>query len=161
MPRKPASGDAGEQFFTAVSNEQYDELSQLEGMRVVYASVWEDSLVEALETGAMETQQPDTVQDEDLQAADLDLYLDEGIYFECYGVVCYPSLDADPLAPLGEIERTLAREVKRGLWLEEIAVDEDDSLVLVLTRNHRPLLYLQVGAWLLEEWEELPDSADS
>lgn len=161
MPRKPASGDAGEQFFTAVSNEQYDELSQLEGMRVVYASVWEDSLVEALETGAMETEQPDTVQDEDVQAADLDLYLDEGIYFECYGVVCYPSLDADPLAPLGEIERTLAREVKRGLWLEEIAVDEDDSLVLVLTRNHRPLLYLQVGAWLLEEWEELPDSADS
>lgn len=156
MSRNAASGDADDQFFTSVSDEQYDELSQLSGSRVVFAAVWEDSLVEALQGD-----EADRDQDDDVQAADIDLYLDQGVYFECYGVVCYPSLDDDPLAPLGEIERTLAREVKNGLWLEEVAVDEDDSLVLVLTRNHRPRLYLQVGAWLLEEWEELPDSADS
>jgi hypothetical protein len=44
--------------------------------------------------------------------------------------------------------------------LEEIAVDEDDGLVLVIAARHRPELYLQVGAWLLDEWEELPDLSE-
>jgi hypothetical protein len=29
---------------------------------------------------------------------------------------------------------------------------------LVLAQRHQPVMYLQVGAWLLDEWEELPDS---
>ena len=44
-----------------------------------------------------------------------------------------------------------------GAVLEEIAVDEDDGLVLVLGLKRQPVFYLQVGAWLLDEWEELPD----
>ncbi len=151
MPQETPSANQDDQFFTAVSDEQYDELSQLNGSRVVFAAVWEESLIEAL----------DNEPSDDVQAADIDLYLEQGVYFECYGVVCYPSLEGEPLASLAEIEQSLKRGIDGGLWLEEIAVDEDDSLVLVLARRHQPQFYLQVGAWLLEEWEELPDPADS
>jgi len=45
--------------------------------------------------------------------------------------------------------------------LLEVAVDEEDGLVLVLGRGDQPDIYLQVGAWLLDEWEELPDHSES
>ena len=91
----------------------------------------------------------------------MDLYLRDGVYFELYGVVCYPHPDADPMAELAAIEQYLTGCVKAGLALHEVAVDEEDSLVLVLTQHGRPVLYLQVGAWLLDEWQELPDDTAS
>lgn len=151
MPIPESSADDG-QLFTHVDDEQYDELTELTGQTVVHVSVWEEGLVEGIAAPSVGDKSLDET------AADIDLYLGDGVYFELYGTLCYTDLDAPPLADLTEIEQRLQQLVKAGLQLEEIAVDEDEGLVLVLGQNHQPLLYLQVGAWLLDEWEELPDT---
>jgi hypothetical protein len=153
MPISESSGEDG-QLFTRVDDEQYDELTELTGQSVVHVSVWEEDLVDAMRATAGETSAPDDT------AADIDLYLGDGVYFELYGTLCYTDLDAPPLNDLAQIEQRLQRLIKEenGLQLEEIAVDEDEGLVLVLAQNHQPKMYLQAGAWLLDEWEELPDT---
>ncbi|MCC6454764.1 MAG: hypothetical protein IT328_07475 [Caldilineaceae bacterium] len=147
-------GDEG-QLYTRVDDEQYDELSELTGQQVVHVSVWEEGLADAVSSpGTKESAGDDTE-----VAADIDLYLRDGVYFELYGTLCYTDIDAAPLTDLRQIEQELQRLVEAGAQLEEIAVDEDDGLVLVLGQNHQPVIYLQVGAWLLDEWEELPESS--
>jgi hypothetical protein len=172
MPIAEASSDDG-QLYTHVDDEQYDELSELNGQQVVHVAVWEEGLADAMTAPQLEpTTEPTTEPSTDSPnrksapsgeetAADIDLYLADGVYFELYGTVCYTDLDAQPLASLAQIEQRLQRLVKAGVELEEIAVDEDDGLVLILAQNHQPVLYLQVGAWLLDEWEELPESTTS
>jgi hypothetical protein len=166
MPIPEASDDDG-QLFTRVDDEQYDELSELTDQPVVHISVWEEGLADAMgSAGQIEASQAapgakDSAGDDMETAADIDLYLRDGVYFELYGTLCYTDLDAAPLTNLAQIEQELHRLVEVGVQLEEIAVDEDDGLVLVLAQNHKPVIYLQVGAWLLDEWEELPESSAS
>jgi hypothetical protein len=162
MPISQASGNDN-QLYTRVDDEQYDELSELNGQPVVHVSVWEEGLADAIPLSSQgETAQTSSVTEANGEvAADIDLYLRDGIYFELYGTLCYTDLDAPPLANLAQIEQKLLALVKAGVKLEEIAVDEDEGLVLVLAHHHQPVFYLQVGAWLLEEWEELPESAAS
>jgi len=151
MPISEPSGDDG-QLYTHVDDEQYDELSELNGQPIVHVSVWEEGLADSIT--------PSTANNADSNeavAADIDLYLRDGVYFELYGTLCYTDLDAAPISTLEEIEQNLQRLVKAGAILEEVAVDDDDGLVLVLAQRHQPQLYLQVGAWLLDEWEELPE----
>jgi hypothetical protein len=153
------------QLYTRVDDEQYDELSELTGQQVVHVSVWEEGLADAMSSpGQIEVPQAVAGTKDDAEgdmevAADIDLYLRDGVYFELYGTLCYTDLDAAPLTDLAQIEQELQRLVEAGVQLEEIAVDEDDGLVLVLGQNHQPLIYLQVGAWLLDEWEELPETS--
>lgn len=155
MPIPESSADDG-QLYTRVDDEQYDELAELSGQPVVHVSVWEEGLADAItspEPGESAGNEP-----EEGTAADIDLYLRDGVYFELYGTLCYTDLDAPPITGLSKIEQKLQHAVKAGAVLEEIAVDEDEGLVLVLAQRHQPVMYLQVGAWLLDEWEELPDS---
>lgn len=162
MPIPESSTDDG-QLFTRVDDEQYDELSELNGQPIVHISVWEEGLADTMSPGrggqadAARANANDGEDDE--VAADIDLYLRDGVYFELYGTLCYTSLDEAPLADLAQIEQRLKTLVSAGAVLEEIAVDEDDGLVLVLGLKRQPVFYLQVGAWLLDEWEELPDSS--
>lgn len=133
---------------TGVDDELYDELSELEGQRIVHVTLWEDSLLDALEGGEPD---PDTQ-----TLFDLDLYLEEGIYFELYGASAFESLDAAPVEGDERLAKTLLTLVDQHATLDEIAVDEDDNLVLILAQGGEPALYLAVGGWLLEEWDELP-----
>jgi hypothetical protein len=151
MPISEGSEEDG-QLFTHVDDEQFDELSELNGQPVVHVSVWEEGLADAITAAGREG-----AESSDEVAADIDLYLRDGVYFELYGTLCYTDLDASPLADLIQIEEKLQQLIKGGVVLEEVAVDEDEGLVLVLAQRHKPVLYLQVGAWLLDEWEELPD----
>ena len=153
MPTSEPEQETG-QLFTHVDDEQYEELSQLNGQPIMHVAVWEEGLADAVAPAAGEANSGNQG-----VAADIDLYLRDGIYFELYGTLCYTDLDEPPLADLANIEQRLQRLVKNGLTLEEVAVDEEDGLVLVLAQRHQPALYLQVGAWLLDEWEELPESA--
>lgn len=159
MPIAEPTSDDG-QLYTHVDDEQYDELTELNGQPVVHVSVWEEGLADSI-TSPQGNVKASASSTEDEVAADIDLYLRDGVYFELYGTLCYTDLDAPPLADLAQIEQRLLRLVKAGVELEEIAVDEDDGLVLVLAQRHQPVLYLQVGAWLLDEWEELPESEPS
>ncbi len=87
---------------------------------------------------------------------DLDLYLADGVYFELYGTLCYPDLDADPLRGSEQASKHLLSLVNQGIWFDEVAVDEEEQLVLVLSQYRQPVIYLVVGGWLIEEWDELP-----
>ena len=133
-----------------VDDEALDELSALSGERIAGVAVWEDSITQALDQSELTD-----------SAVDLDVYLDGGVFFELYGVLCYPDVNSEPLAGTDAIDEHIASLVSSGIVLEEIAVDTEDSLVLVLGRSGRPLLYLNVGAWTLDEWEELPDHVHS
>lgn len=136
-------------FYTTVDDEMYDDLAELAGQRIVHVELWEESISEMLEgqdAAATST-----------NAADLDLYLEGGIYFELYGVLAYRDPEQDPLPDRETVERQLTALVKQGLWLDEVAVDEENALVLVLSRARKPQLYLAISGWSVDEWDELPN----
>ncbi len=135
-------------LITAVDDDQYEELAQLAGQRIAHVAVWDESLADALSEAAGEPEQQ--------EAFDLDLYLEDGVYFELYGVFCLEDIDSAPMRGQETVARRLLSLVNQGVWLEEVAVDDEDGLVLVLGRERMPELYLLVAAFLLEEWEELP-----
>ena len=141
---------------TTVTDELYEEMAELEGLQVMGAALWEDSLSD---TDDEEEETPvETPADPEARIfVDLDLYLDENVQLELYEVAIYRSLEDDPIVGLTAIGTLLAAEIEKGLWLEEVAVDEADQLVLLMTRSHDPQLYLNVGGWATSEWDELPD----
>jgi hypothetical protein len=140
-------------LYTVVDDELYEELAQLVGQKIVRVELWEDGLADALsdENTAASAQ----------SSFDLDLYLEDGVYFELYGVHCFASLESEPLQDLEQVERRLVEGVKQGVWLTDVAVDEDEALVLVLGRDQHPQVYLAVGGWLIDEWDDLPEGEQS
>ena len=134
---------------TTVDDELYDEIAQLAGEKIVHVDVWEESLSESLEGR--------TIASAEQESCDVDLYLAGGVYFELYGVRCFSDLDEEPWRGHEIMDRRLHTLVKSGAALEEVAVDEEDALVLVLSQGGEVVAYLSVGAWLLEEWDELPE----
>lgn len=136
-------------LITMVDDETYDELSELAGQRVVHVALWEDSLADALAESTTDPAQ---------QAAfDLDLYLDDGVFFEMYGVTCFDDPDGDPWQGQAAAQARFAALVGGRAHLAEIAVDEDDGLVLVVEDGDGAPVFLAVGAWLADEWDELPE----
>ncbi len=151
------NGNGGESFInTTVSDELYDELAELEGLQVVGAALWEDSLSDTPD-GEEGAEAEEVIDPESRQFVDMDIYLDENVQLELYEVALYTSLDEDPIMGLTAIGALLSKEIEAGLWLEEVAVDEDEQLVLVMTRQHEPRFYLNVGGWSTSEWDELPE----
>jgi hypothetical protein len=146
MAKRKKTG--GPELFTSVNDELYDELLALRGQRLVHVSLWEDSLADEL-TATVLTDEHGTFYD-------LDLYLEEGVYFEFYGASGFPTLHDEPIEQADELQRTLLSLVNQNATLLDIAVDEDDNLVLVLGRRKTPRLYVVAGGWLPGEWEELP-----
>lgn len=136
-------------LYTTVDDELYAELGELTGQKIVYVAVWEDSLAGALEEEEVDPEAQDTF--------DIDLYLADGAYFELYSVTCFDGLDGDPWVGLEQTTNRLIGLAGRGAVLEEVAVDEQEQLVLVLRCANGQLIYIDVAAWLLEEWDELPE----
>jgi hypothetical protein len=143
-----ANHKSDDAVYSRLDDENFAELLGLCAQRIVHATVWDETILAALDSGAARTWAQDTF--------DIDLYLGDGVYFELFGVCCYPALDADPLETHDTVTERLADLVTTGIWLEEIAADEEENLVLVLARRRQPVLYLAVSAWSLHEWEELP-----
>ena len=165
-------------LLTTVNDELFEELADLAGQRIAHIAIWEESLVDELAgtvdddeddeglddddqfgiDGGLDVDEDDGVaDDEPLQEVfDLDLYLADGVYFELYGTLCYPDLDAEPLRGSEQANKYLLSLVNQGIWFDEVAVDEEDQLVLVLSQFRQHVMYLVVGGWLIEEWDELP-----
>jgi len=135
-------------FFTTVDDEMYAELAELTGQKVVHLEIWDESLQDTLDGTPTD---PATQ-----MAVDMDLYLDGGIYFELYGVLCYPDPEQEPLVGFSTIQQQLTKLLKQELRLDEVAVDEDNALIFVLSRQHQPQLYLMIEGWSFAEWDELP-----
>lgn len=142
--------DADFLFYSSVDDELYEELSQLVGEEVAHIGIWEDSLGDSLPGEEAGRGGAPT------GAFDIDLYLADGVYFELYGVMVYDDPDADPYQESEVLESRVRRLLANGCTLGEVAVDEEDALVLVLNQGKKPALYLAVGGWVLEEWDELP-----
>jgi hypothetical protein len=136
-------------LYTTADEELLAELAELIGQRVAHVAVWEDSLADALDEGEHDPEEP--------QAFDIDLYLEEGVYFELYSVLAFDDPEGDPWQGMANVERRLRGLARAQAVLSDVAVDENDALVLVLQDEHQRTAYLMVAAWLLEEWEELPD----
>lgn len=134
------------EFFTEVDDDLLEDLAEVTGQQVVSYSVWDESLAAALD----QTQA-------DPAALDIDLYLEGGVYFECYSTLCFVTPDSEPLDSLASVDSFMDKAVRKGIWLDEVAVDEENQLVLVLAQKRTPVLYLVVSGWTLAEWEELPE----
>ena len=154
------------ELYTSVPNDLYDELAELEGQTVTRVVVWEESLIEELaEQLAVDAEEFDIAAQKAAgtrTAFDLDLYVEGGLYLELYATFCYPTLDSDPLQGFNETQGLIARLVDEGLELDEVAVDEDDQLVLVLISSEeseemddaQPALYLVVSGWSIDAWQD-------
>ncbi len=136
------------EFYTTVDDELFAELSELIGQKVVFFEVWEDSLADDLEK-ATPTDAPNTF--------DIDLYLADGIYFELYSTACFLDLEADPWIGQETVRQRLGEMMRVGLELHDVAVDQEDGLILILAKAGKPALYLSIAGWLVEEWDELPE----
>lgn len=140
-------------LYTEVDDELFDELAHLVGEKIVHVEIWEESLGDVL--GGDDEDAP--AGNKPAQSAfDIDLYLEGGIYFELYSTFCFPTLEGDPLVELATVQNRLTTLIKEEVWLEEIAVDEEDALILVLGQRQTPQLYLLISAWSVGEWDELP-----
>jgi hypothetical protein len=143
-------------FYASVDDELYNELQALAGQKLVFSAVWEDSLADGLLSGVAEGKPAPSADGSESFTCDIDLYLEDGVYFELYSVAVFRSLDGDPLADQDEVENALYDLLRGNASLGDVAVDDEDALVLVLNSGPKPALYLAVGGWVLEEWDELP-----
>lgn len=141
--------EESEGFHQFVTDELYTELvDTVEGYRVVGLALWEESLAD----GEDEEIDPDK-----RELFDFDLYLENQLYLEVYAAYIFQDPNSDALRGLDRIGTMFSKLIDEGLWLDEVAATEDNELVLILSRNHQPKLYLNVGGWSVEEWETLPD----
>ena len=146
---EPEDDGEGFEMNTRLTDELYEELEEeVLGEKVGGLALWEESLADDEENP--------TVADE-RQVFDLDLYLENNIYFELYGVLFFTDQDGEPLQGLDRIGTIVAELTDKGVWLDDIAATEEDEMVLVLSQDHQPKLYLSVGGWTLNEWDTLPD----
>jgi hypothetical protein len=145
----------GDMPYTVVDDELYAELAELAGQKVVHIQVWEDALLDELAA-----EPPAAAQD----SFDMDLYLEDGVYFELYSAACHLNPEGEALAGWETVQRLLLDRVRRGLWLLEVAVDEGGALALVLgdpsanPSGQAARLYLAIAGWLIEQWDELPEA---
>ncbi len=142
--RSRGNGDAELDVSFLVDAAALAELEQLVGEAIVHIVVWEDSILEAFG----DTDFTDA-------AADIDIYLEDGVRFELFAVLCYTDLNSEPMAEVNELGPRFDSLISQGLQLRDVAADTEDSLVLVLS-TQGATLYVNAGAWSADEWEELP-----
>jgi len=146
---EPEDDGEGFEMNSRLTDELYEQLEdEVLGEKVVGLALWEESLADDEEN---------PTEADERQVFDLDLYLENNVYLELYGAIFFADLDGEPLQGLDRIGTMVAELTEKGVWLDEVAATEEDELVLILSQNHEPKLYLSVGGWTLNEWDTLPD----
>lgn len=131
-----------------LDDEQYDELvDTVAGERVMGLALWEESVSD--EGGGRPAPEQRIL-------FDLDLYLENSLLLALYGTAIYTNPESSPLRGWRQAGRIVQTLINSGIWLDEVAATEEDELVLILSRQHVPQLYLNVSGWTVEEWENLP-----
>jgi len=142
------NGPSEAQLRYHLDDEVYDELvDTVAGERVMGLALWEESVSD--EGGERPTPNQRVL-------FDLDLYLENKTLLALYGTAIYSDPESSPLRGWQQAGKIVQTLINNGIWLDEIAATEEDELVLILSRNHVPLLYLNVSGWTVEEWETLP-----
>ncbi|MCY3708175.1 MAG: hypothetical protein OXG26_04705 [Caldilineaceae bacterium] len=131
-----------------LDDEQYEELvDNVAGERVMGLALWEESVSD--EGGRRPSP-------ELRELFDLDLYLECNLMLALFGTAIYTDPESSPLRGWQQAGKIMQTLINNGIWLDEIAATEEDELVLILSRNHEPRLYLNVSGWTVEAWETLP-----
>ena len=142
-------------IYTSVSDALYEDLAELCGQKIVHVHLWEDSLADSLEESNNNDIRDDLDGDERI-FFDLDIYLEDGLYFELLGTLCYPSLEDEPFMSEKAVRKILRIVIESEASLDEVGIGEDEELVLVLGHRSQAMLYLAINGWLVADWEELP-----
>lgn len=137
---------------TEVTDEELAMLEGLTGQELTSMVLVTESLVYADEE-YVETPE------EDRFFFDCDLYFADHHLLELYGASLYEDVDSDPVTGMERIEDMLTELFEEGGTLTEVARDDEDGLVLVLS-SHDDSLLVAVSGWYLDSWEELPDIED-
>ena len=142
------SGPGEAPLFYRLDSEQYEVLvDTVAGERVMSLALWEESVSDE---GGVRPPPDERV------LFDLDLYLENKMLLALYGTAIYSDPESSPLRGWQQAGRIVQALISNGIWLDEIAATEEEELVLILSRNHVPQLYLNVSGWTVEEWETLP-----
>ena len=139
-------GEVAIQF--QLDDEQYAALvDTVAGEKVMGLALWEESVTD---------QVGDKPSPDGRVLFDLDLYLENSSLLALYGTSVFPDPDSNPLRGWQQTGKILQSLINAGIWLDEIAATDEEELVLILSRNQVPQLYLNVGGWSVERWESLP-----
>ena len=138
-----------EQINFNLTDELWQEIVELEGISIASLVVWDSSLVD--------DSLDDPVTDENRIYVDFELYLDDHMMLELYGAAVLEDEASDALVGFDNIGRTLSRLAEKGALIQEVAVDQEDRLVLVLENQKGQRLLTPVTAWLLTAWDILPE----
>ncbi len=131
-----------------LDDELYEELiDAVAGERVMSLALWEESVSDE---GGVRPPPDQRI------LFDLDLYLENRMLLALYGTALYSDPESSPLRGWQQAGKIVQTLINNGIWLDEIAATEEDELVLILSRNHVPQLYLNVSGWTVEDWENLP-----
>ena len=131
-----------------LDDEQFAALvDTVAGEKVIGLALWEESITDLGDEKPTPTERV---------LFDLELYLENNLLLTLYGTSFFPDPESDPLRGWQWAGKILQSLINEGIWLDEIAATEEDELVLILSRNHAPQMYLNVSGWSVEEWETLP-----
>jgi hypothetical protein len=138
-----------EQINFKLSDELWEEMIDFEGVPIASLVVWDSSLVD--------DRLDDPVTDENRIYVDFELYLDDQRMLELYGAAVLEDETSDALVGLDNIGRALSGLAGNGAYIQEIAADQDNSLVLILQDQKNERLLTPITAWLLTTWDVLPE----
>ncbi len=135
---------------TDLDEESEEQLDDLIGRIVLTMALWEEPLVTALQEEA-----------EDLAGdlVDLDIYFEDHALLELYSVLVFTDDSQPPLSGVHHISNTLARLVEKGIYLGEIAEEEETQAPIFIFHNRkgREVLLLLADGWSVDEWDTLPN----
>lgn len=134
-----------------LTDEIWEDMVALEGAPISAIVVWDRSLAD-------ETT-PEPVTSENRILVDIDLYLANQTKLELYGAAVSADEESDPTVGLNAIGELLEQHTQNGAYIDEIAADEEETLVLILANEQKRSLLIAVSAWLEDVWETLPDEA--
>ncbi len=147
-----------------LDDEQYAALvDTVAGEKVMGLALWEESITDQLDSRIPQGSGLLSAINEGEKPTptarvlfDLELYLENNLLLTLYGTSFFADPESDPLRGWQWAGKILQSLINEGIWVDEIAATEEDELVLILSRNHTPQMYLNVSGWSVEEWDALP-----
>lgn len=134
-----------------LTDELWAEMQALEGLPISSIIVWDSSLIDdSLEH---------PVSDEERVFVDCELYLANQTLLELYGVAFLEDEAGEALVGLDAINAVLEHLTSTGVFLQEVAADQEDRLVLTIGNEAGEFVLAAVTAWLETSWDTLPEDA--
>ncbi len=133
-----------------LDEESEEQLNDLLGRVVLTMALWEEPLVTALEE-----EDADLLKD----LVDLDVYFEDHALLELYSALVYTDDSQPPVSGVDRIADTLARQVEKGIYLGEIAEEEETGALIFIFHNRkgREVLLILADGWAVDEWDTLPE----